>query len=540
MIEIKTHKEVLTQEQIDSITESVKDAVIEADSYVEESHIKIEFGQFINGLCLIYVDTSFLSDNIMKGIASFLINREGNFVSITNNSNKFDGLKIYDSVNNVTLKNLRFRRLFIVEPNVFGSTDNYTSYYWKDLQPSNLITFEIEYSDGDTSCDYLFEEDEGEDYEDEEKERHYASGILRCEQYDNDYRIIYNGPVDTFTNIIIGRYDLLLRCELPKTDYYKIPDFEDHFKYIFPNILIDDVYEPRYGLFRLYANQIMIHCGELQEMGGYFNGFRKLEFKDGKVYTYDKFDLEKGVGIPYSPRLTKPSHLIQYNCATKESFYSCVNIIEEPYCIREGYRTGLNAGPLYIIREGEHAGRNISWLKFQKPKALIKLISMDYLHISFMNDFSSSCIYGVDFDKLWIANDLHYIYDEIKHPEDRLVFSELSNRFYFGSIDKHCEDNLVTVIDKDPYYLLALIKKHVLYIAESFFEEIKIERCDNHKFLNNLKLIEKAARESNEIVESYRDNLYYQNYEEGERRFYENEGYKEAYDGDPEAQWNTD
>ena len=540
MIEIKTHKEILTQEQIDSITESVKDAVIEADSYVEESHIEIEFGQFINGLCLIYVDTSSLSDNIMKGIASFLINREGYFVSIINNGNKFDGLKIYDSENNITLEKLRFRRLFTVEPDAFGSTDNYTDYYWKKMQPSELIIFETEYSDGDTSCDYLFEEDEEEDYKDEEKERHYASGILRCEQYDNGYRVIYNGSVDVFTNIIIGRSDLLLRCELPKTDYYKIPDFEEHFKYIFPNVLIDDVYEPRYGLFRLYANQIMIHCGELQEMGGYFNGFRKLEFKDGKVYTYDKFDLEKGVGIPYSPKLTKPSHLIQYNCATKESFYSCVNIIEEPYYIREGYRSGLNAGLLYVIREGEHAGRNISWLKMQKPKALIKLISIGYLHISFMNDFTSSCVYGNDLDKIWLANDLHYIYEDVNKPEDQLVFSELTIKFYSGSIDKHCNENIETIIENDPNYLLALIRKHVLYIDKSFFEEMKIKRRDSHELLSNLDLIENAVRESNEIIKTYNDNLYYRYNEEEERRFYENEGYMDAYDGDPSAQWNTD
>ena len=71
MIEIKSYNEVLAQEQIDFITESVKDAIIEKDSFVEESHIEIRFGQFINGLCLIYVNTDSSSDNKMKGIASF-------------------------------------------------------------------------------------------------------------------------------------------------------------------------------------------------------------------------------------------------------------------------------------------------------------------------------------------------------------------------------------------------------------------------------------------------------------------------------------
>ena len=541
MIEIKSHKDVLAQEQIDFIVESVKKAVIEADSYIEESEIEIEFGQFINGFCLLYVETSAFSDTMsMKGIASFLINKEGNFVSVINNGNKFDGLKIYDSENNLTLEKLRFRRLCTVEPVVFESTDNYTDYYWKKLKPSDLIIFETEYSDGDTSCDYLFKDDEDEDYEEREGDKHYASGILKCDLYGNNYREIYNGPVDTFTNIIIGRSDLLLRCESPMTDFYSIPDYQEDFRYIFPEVLVDDVYKPRYGLFRLYANQIMIHCGELQEMGGYFNGFRKLEFKDGIIYTYDKFDLEKGVGVPYSPKLTKPSNLIQYNFATKESKYSCVNIIEEPYYIREGYRTGLNAGSLYIIREGEHAGRNISWLKIQKPKALIKLISLGYLHISFMNDFTSSCIQGNDLDKIWLANDLHYIYEDVNKPEDQLVFSELTKRYYSGSIDKHSEEDLETIIENDSDYLLALINSHVLFIFESYFDELKTKKSDDLKFLEKLNLIEKAAKDSNDIIESYNVNLFYKYLEDEERRFYENEGYRDAYDGDPEAQWDMD
>ena len=114
MIEIISHKDVLSQEQIDSITESVKDAVIEADSYVEESHIEIEFGQFVNDFCLIYVDTSSLSDNIMKGNASFLINREGNFVSITNNGkNKIQSLKFYSRhifINHITYQEIAYKR----------------------------------------------------------------------------------------------------------------------------------------------------------------------------------------------------------------------------------------------------------------------------------------------------------------------------------------------------------------------------------------------------------------------------------------------
>ena len=40
--------------------------------------------------------------------------------------------------------------------------------------------------------------------------------------------------------------------------------------------------------------------------------------------------------------------------------------------------------------------------------------------------------------------------------------------------------------------------------------------------------------------DDYSDDYYDYMREEEERRYYENEGYRDAYDGNPDAEWNKD
>ena len=63
--------------------------------------------------------------------------------------------------------------------------------------------------------------------------------------------------------------------------------------------------------------------------------------------------------------------------------------------------------------------------------------------------------------------------------------------------------------------------------------EVKSSYCDD---------IYEFDIDKNAFIEDDDDSDYYYDYlrEEEERRFYENEGYRDAYDGNPDALWNTD
>lgn len=61
-----------------------------------------------------------------------------------------------------------------------------------------------------------------------------------------------------------------------------------------------------------------------------------------------------------------------------------------------------------------------------------------------------------------------------------------------------------------------------------------LEQYDRIQELRNC--LQKRNEKQNDDSNDYYDYMR----EEEEKRFYENEGYQDAYDGNPDAQWNTD
>ena len=82
---------------------------------------------------------------------------------------------------------------------------------------------------------------------------------------------------------------------------------------------------------------------------------------------------------------------------------------------------------------------------------------------------------------------------------------------------------------------LMIIKKFHIYLLSEKIIEIK------YSYSYNKEIIEFDIK-NNVFIENDNDSDDYYNYmrEEEERRYYENEGYRDAYDGNPDAQWNTD
>ena len=141
-MEIKDFTEVLSSQQIEYIVDTIKEIEQEYDEYLESDRIEIKFGQFIDGVCLIYVDTCYWDENFSKGIASYIINKEGHFLGITVDDIYFDGSKVYLSNKDVTLRRMTFQRVFNVKPEDFNSTDSYSDYYWREQSPTcNIIFF---------------------------------------------------------------------------------------------------------------------------------------------------------------------------------------------------------------------------------------------------------------------------------------------------------------------------------------------------------------------------------------------------------------
>lgn len=537
-MEIKEHTEVLNSQQIDFIVDTIKETEQEYDEYLELDSIEVKFGQFIDGVCLVYVDTSSWDENYSKGIASYMVNDEGQFLGITVDDIYFDGSKVYLSDKDVTLRRMTFQRVYSVKPDVFNSTDNYSDYLWRKYSPTCNIIFYLSYSQGDTRYDYYNDDDDSESFPKNKKESHSRNGIIRSTIIDNIIRLqkIYETEIESFTNILIGNCDLLLKSELKPFDYDQPCDYEYIFNNFFPHNLVDDAYKPRYGLFDIDSLQIKIHCGELDYLAGYINGFRKIEFKYGQIFTYDKFDLSKGIGVLYSQRMVVPKKKINKMCDP-------INVISYPSKALEE-NTNLNAGPLYIVRSGKEAGRNISWLKYSKPSSLLKYVSSGNIHISFMLMFVGEGLGKSYKKKLLIANDLHNKFIDICIPDD-LLFPEYINSVHMGLLMTYSNHKTFEeLVDYDVDYVKILIKNRSLYIHSNVFETLRERRIDDSQYLQKLDSIQSLLSEFRDEergdYEEYSDDYYNYMQEEEERRYYEIEGYRDAYDGDPDALWNTD
>lgn len=547
-MEILKYSDVLSDEQISAIKSQIIQSIEESDSYGEfneNQETEIAFGFFVNGICLVYLNENQEYFNEVLGsynTAAYAIDKKGNFISIELDSNCYCGLDLnkYNKQKDITLTYIRLKRILQINTNEEIDTDKYDSWFWNNkLQVTDKILFNAEYIEGEVD----YEVDDGYYYilEDYDK-KHFVSGIL-CPNYRGDLVFSFKGETSTFTNVLIGSQYLLLRSREKYDERVEYAGF-DH---CFPSILIDDVYEPRYGLFDVNRKKTIIHCGERECNGGYINGFVKLVFKNSTIYTFDKFDKEKNQGIPYRPQMKKPDKEISVSCVTGIRKYLPVNVIKEPYWYKEGYRTGLYAGPLYIIREGKNAGRNISWLKKYDPKTLIKYMSSGYIHVNQFEDFVKYSVFGEEKDKMWLAHDLHFEFEDISDASDYLYLSDFASNYFESCETKHEGETFEEIIGNDPKYLVALINRGNLYVNSDVFDAIREERSDDSKYLKQLNVVASAMNNMQEQIDAYEEECEERRrveaeryWEEEERRYYENEGYRAAFEDDPDAEWNID
>lgn len=244
--------------------------------------------------------------------------------------------------------------------------------------------------------------------------------------------------------------------------------------------------------------------------------------------------------------MTKSDQVIVYENVYKKEKYLPSIIINEPYYINKGYRNGKNAGVLFILREGPNAGRNISWLKWIAPNTLFKYIESNYLHINNMTEFSEIGFEGKE-DKFWIANDQHYDFEDIKDASDGLYISQDVSRYFECSESKHEGAQLESVIEDDTKYISGLVKSGCINIDMQVFEEMRKRRSDNKSFISKMSIVEKYMKKRQEVIDRNIEEWEYEmesaqrrEWEEEEQRWYQNEGYRAAFEDDPEAEWNID
>ena len=268
------------------------------------------------------------------------------------------------------------------------------------------------------------------------------------------------------------------------------------------------------------------------------SGFSKLEFRNHRISIYDSSTQNSNNSTLFSPVLfndTKP--------------------YERAYCLSQVfYRAKYSfSNERDKIREGKHTGRTIGWLlEHGYAKDVIKMIDCGYLFIKDFNSFTYP-----DDEKIrnavWIALDKQRTFKDVTSFTDPITI-ELSRRHYYdmyyydvydsspAKYDDYYEHRALSfeeIIDTDTNYLVALINKRSLYVKQQVIEELKDCHSGNKRFLSKLRKIETAINEYNEEIEYFKQAEWDMIREEEDRKWQE-EAYRQAFEDDPEAEWNID
>jgi hypothetical protein len=179
------------------------------------------------------------------------------------------------------------------------------------------------------------------------------------------------------------------------------------------------------------------------------------------------------------------------------------------------------------------------------------MIVSSYLSFNNFQNFT----YPISYDKkirnkIWLALDCNKIFKEVKSTTDVL---ELTEPFDSYDLTKHQsltidlwgedEPNFKQLVEDDTDYLVGLIERHCLLVDDDVFDELEESYEGNKSYLKKLSKVKEANEKYREDITYYEERCEDEmrlRWEEEEQRYWENEGYRSAFEDDPDAEWNID
>lgn len=236
--------------------------------------------------------------------------------------------------------------------------------------------------------------------------------------------------------------------------------------------------------------------------------------------------------------------------------------LDKPPYILEPWRSVLIESPNYfdeehgIINIAPYAGLDIYDLISDNRNLLLSLVRRNYFHldsgvIECWEEEYEDIIPKSFFNKLYIANDAHHIYRDIHSDFDKLeilgssvyVYSEFHNRrVQLNTCLKHERTFTIKELFSNDYeYISGLIKLRRVYIDIKLLESFKgiVDSNYINDFISLVEFVRSWTDKKHEWEAEYEDFIRYEYSSTREQEDY-NQLYRDAFDGEPEAEWNID
>ena len=252
---------------------------------------------------------------------------------------------------------------------------------------------------------------------------------------------------------------------------------------------------------------------------------------------------ENGIYLSNEPGSLESEKLeIKYEEVIKCGFSSDLGD-EDNWFFGEYFHSALD-----VFRVGRFVGKTLSYVFKNYPKELNKLLFSGCIFIESYALRQLEQIYGKShrksLNKLYIYRDMWFIFDDICYSDDKIVghsFLHTKLAWIWSKSPARVESfyselPIKKVFDINPAYVIILIKNRIINVELDVLNGMD-EKSKHYKLLKEV-VIENVESQERE----YQERLDKESYalEEEERRYYQNEGYRDAFDGDPEAQWNID
>lgn len=222
-------------------------------------------------------------------------------------------------------------------------------------------------------------------------------------------------------------------------------------------------------------------------------------------------------------------------------------LIIEPFGDMSLKKMYVYEGPMFFsvsdtFRTGPHTGHSFLQVFRKEPSKIEKYIITGHMYMTTdllkeLKDIEDIEDNNRAFSILLATRDsklsfkpINDINDEIRgygayRSDDRLLHMTFLASWYEKM-------SFADVFKMDPQYVISLVELNDIYIVGNVLDELgKYDRAQELR--NSLKRkLEKQKDDTSDDFDYMR--------EKEELRYYENEGYRDAYDGNPDAQWNTD
>lgn len=363
-------------------------------------------------------------------------------------------------------------------------------------------------------------------------DRLYVGGII-----ENGRCIFFgNANFEGFSKDLLNPHLILTKPYNAESEYYDA--MYDEWEQESRDSFYEDPWSERnlYGVFDIKSGKQIV-----------VEGVHRIEVKGEEIFLHPTKYAETQRFFPKHPK------------RRIECFQSRLDQLPEAF---DPWRPQLIESPNYfgeehgMINIAPYAGIDIYDLITENRQLLLSLVRRNYFHLDtgviecWQEEYEDSIPHSY-FEKLYIANDAHHLYTDIVTENDRLeilgssvyVYSEFHRQMMpLHTCLKHeGSETFINLLLNDFHYIEALIRLKRVYVKSKLLESLQgvVSKQDKNKISSLINFVKSWESEIEEWQAEERDKEYSEYLSMCEDEDYD-QMYRDAFDGNPDAEWNID